>query len=103
LLEAMATGLPVVATAVGGIPDVVERGFNGFLVGVGDVARLRGELTTLSGDWRLAQRVGQAARRRVLRRYSVERMAADYERLYASCLARRRERRETELEPVVTP
>src|SRR5258706_1110478 len=90
LLEAMATGLAVVATSVGCIPDVVERGFTGLLVGAGDVTRLRGELSSLAGDWRLAQRVGQSARRRVLRRFSVERMAADYEVLYANLLQRRR-------------
>jgi glycosyltransferase involved in cell wall biosynthesis len=62
VLEAMAHALPVVATPVGGIPDLVEDGVNGLLVPVGDTAALAAALSRLSADPALARRLGTAAR-----------------------------------------
>jgi glycosyltransferase involved in cell wall biosynthesis len=64
--EAMAHGRPVVATAVGGLPDVVEDGVTGLLVPPGDVRALREALERLLGDPGLRSRVGTAARVRAL-------------------------------------
>ncbi|HEX4339249.1 MAG TPA: glycosyltransferase [Polyangiaceae bacterium] len=89
LLEAMAMGLPVVSTAVGGIPDLVEHRVTGFLLPSGDVARLSRQLSTLSNDFTLSRQVGEAARRQVLARYSLDRMANEYETLYSSLVRQR--------------
>ena len=80
--EAMAAGLPVVATAVGGIPQVVAEGETGFLVEYGDEEALRARLAALDGDRQLAGRFGDTGRERALARYSSRRMVADYLDLY---------------------
>jgi glycosyltransferase involved in cell wall biosynthesis len=89
LLEAMATALPVIATAVGGIPDLIEPRITGLLVGTGDRQQLTRQLAWVSTDASSSRRMGQAARRHVVARHSVERMAREYEDLYASVLALR--------------
>lgn len=70
-LAAMAAGVPVVASSVGGLPEVVESGKTGFLVGDGD---FRTPVRRLLEDPALAARMSQAARERVQREFSVERM-----------------------------
>ena len=82
LPEAMAAGLPIVATAVGGVPRVVEEGETGFLVDYGDEAALRARLSALDADRQLARRCGATGRERALGRYSSRRMVADYLELY---------------------
>ncbi len=74
LLEAQAAGLPVVATRVGGIPQVVTEGFNGALCEPDDVASLVIALKPLLGDGGLARRMGEAGRARVLDSYGIERV-----------------------------
>ena len=70
-LAAMATGVPVVASNVGGLPEVVESGKTGFLVSDGDFAT---PVRRLLEDAALAARMSQAGRERVQREFSVERM-----------------------------
>ncbi|MCB9504715.1 MAG: glycosyltransferase [Gemmatimonadales bacterium] len=82
LLEAMAVGLPVVATAVGGNPEVIEEGVTGFLVPHGDPTALARAITTTLTTPDLARRYGEAGRARVLARFSLQSMAAGYLRLY---------------------
>jgi glycosyltransferase involved in cell wall biosynthesis len=65
VLEAMAHGRPVVASAVGGIPELVEDGVTGLLVPPGDVAALRAAVERLLADPVLRRRLGREARRRV--------------------------------------
>ena len=86
-IEALATGRPVVATRVGGVPDVVREGEDGFLVEVGDVDGLAERLARLAADPELRARMGGEARARVLARYSVGRLVDDIDRLYRSLLA----------------
>jgi glycosyltransferase involved in cell wall biosynthesis len=74
-LEAMASGTPVVASSVGGLPEVVEDGVTGFLVPPGDVRALRERLDQLLRDPSLAQRLGANARERVLERFTWARVA----------------------------
>jgi glycosyltransferase involved in cell wall biosynthesis len=81
-LEAMATGLPVVATAVGGLPNLITEGENGFLVPSGDEAALTGRLAALRDDPALARAVGDRARTRTREQYSGERMVRRYLELY---------------------
>jgi len=90
--EAMAAGLPIVATAVGGLPTVVEDGVTGLLCPVDEDA-LRHRLATLAGDRDRARAMGARAREVALSRYSADRMLDDYLGLYEKVLARRLGRR----------
>ncbi len=74
MLEAQAAGLPVVATRVGGIPQVIREGVNGLLAEPDDVASLVTALKPLLADAALARRMGEAGRRRVLDGYGIERV-----------------------------
>jgi glycosyltransferase involved in cell wall biosynthesis len=87
VIEALAAGRPVVATRVGGVPDVVHEGEHGFLVEPGDVDALADRLVTLARDPELRERLGAAGRERVLPRYAVDRLVDDMDRLYRSLLA----------------
>jgi glycosyltransferase involved in cell wall biosynthesis len=82
LLEAMATGLPCVATRVGGIPEALEDGVTGVLVPPRDPPALAAALLQLQCDNELAQRMGNAGRRRVEELFDVRNMVARYERIY---------------------
>ena len=76
LLEAMAMELPVVASAVSGIPELVENGSNGLLVAPGDARALAEALTRLIDDERLRERLGRAGRRAVLESFDNDRNLA---------------------------
>ena len=71
LMEAAACGVPTVATAVGGVPELVEDGVTGFLVPPGDTAALAAALQKLMQDFSLAARMGEASRRRAEDHFSV--------------------------------
>jgi glycosyltransferase involved in cell wall biosynthesis len=86
-IEALAAGRPVVATRVGGVPDVVREGEDGFLVDPGDVDALADRLARLAADPELRERLGAAGRARVVPRYSVGRLVDDIDLLYRSLLA----------------
>jgi glycosyltransferase involved in cell wall biosynthesis len=81
-LEAMAAGRPVVASAVGGLRDLVLGGQTGLLVPPGDVPALRAALERLLGDAELRARLGRAARERVLAEFTWKRYADDVRRAY---------------------
>jgi glycosyltransferase involved in cell wall biosynthesis len=87
LLEAMAFGLPVVATRIGGNVDLVEDGVNGLVVEPGHPGELAAALSRLVRDEPLAARLGAAARRTVLSGYTMEQNAARYLDLYRAALA----------------
>lgn len=86
LLEAMALERPVVATAVGGIPEVVADGATGRLVPAGDPEALAGRAAELLADARARRAMGEAGRRRVEERFGTERMMAELESLYHEVL-----------------
>jgi glycosyltransferase involved in cell wall biosynthesis len=86
IIEALAAGRPVVATRVGGVPDVVEDGETGFLVGRGDTAAMAEQLEVLARDPALRTSMGETGRERVLRRYAVERLVGDVDALYRELL-----------------
>ena len=87
-IESLAAGRPVVATRVGGVPDVVRDGEDGFLVEAGAVDQLAEALATLAADPALRDRMGAAGRSRVLPRYAVDRLVDDVDRLYRALLNR---------------
>jgi glycosyltransferase involved in cell wall biosynthesis len=83
LLEAMAAGVPAIATPVGGIPEVLADGASGFLAAPGDVATLARLLRRLLLDRGLAAKVGAAGRETVRLRFAPERAIARLEQIYA--------------------
>lgn len=89
VLEAMASGLPVVASRVGGIPEAIVDGETGFLVPPGDPAALASALSRVleAGDRGAA--LGAAGRERAAAEFSVERMTDRYRQLYARLCGRR--------------
>lgn len=86
ILEAMATGLPVVASRVGGNPELVQAGRTGSLFTAGDVDALARLLLEYAEDGVRRQREGAAARARVEREFALERMAAAYQAVYDGLL-----------------
>lgn len=86
LLEAMAAGLPVVATDVGGNREVVVPGDTGHLVPAGSAEALAAAMTALLSDRSHAGRMGRAARRRIESHFNVRTVVAQYERMYATSL-----------------
>jgi glycosyltransferase involved in cell wall biosynthesis len=82
LIEAMATGLPVVATNVGGIPEVVRDGVNGRLVPPNDAAALASAVVALMDDPAGAAALGRAARADIERHYTLDSMVERFEQLY---------------------
>jgi glycosyltransferase involved in cell wall biosynthesis len=92
LIEAMAAAKPVVATAVGGVPDVIEQGRTGILVPSGDVEALGSAFVELATDLEKRRRLGGAGRVLVAERYSGARLITDIDRLYVNALAAKRGR-----------
>jgi len=86
VIEALAAERPAVATRVGGIPDVVRDGVDGFLVDVGDASALAERLAELARDPALRERMGREGRKHVLERYAVARLVDDVDRLYRELL-----------------
>jgi len=88
LIEAMAAGRPVVATRVGGVPDVVQDGVSGVLVGAGDAQALASAVEQLMRDPARGRRLGEAGRQRVRGLYGAERLLRDIDDLYQELLLR---------------
>jgi glycosyltransferase involved in cell wall biosynthesis len=89
VLEAMAAGLPVVATRVGGIPEVLNHERNGLLVAPGDSGELATAILRLMDEPDLGARLGSAARQTIDARFSFARMTEEFEALYLTELAQR--------------
>ena len=89
LLEAMAMRKPVVATAVGGVPDVLTDGIDGIMLPESGVGGLSDALLRLLRDPALARQMARSGRRRVENEFSSRRMASRYEDIYRRCLIAR--------------
>jgi glycosyltransferase involved in cell wall biosynthesis len=85
LVQAMAMGTPIVATRVGGIPEVLGEGETGLLVAHDDPVELAAAIERLLTDKELAGKIGEAGRRRASA-YSADKMVADIESLYDTLL-----------------
>jgi N-acetyl-alpha-D-glucosaminyl L-malate synthase BshA len=86
-LEAMACGVPVIGTAAGGLPEVVEDGRSGFLLPVGDVAGMASAALRLLGDPELWQRFSAESRRRAEREFPTDALVGRYRALYEKTLS----------------
>lgn len=82
ILEAMASGLPVVTTDASSMPEQIDPGRGGFLCPLGDVDAFAGALVHLAGDPDLRRAMGEHNRARVLADFTEARMVADYRRLF---------------------
>ena len=91
LLEAMAIGTPVVATRVGGIPEAVTDGVEGFLVDPLNPGQLAEKILSVLRDPKLQQRFAINGTKAVRERYDVRKMVKRTERLYEKILARKQE------------
>lgn len=87
VLEAMAAGLPVVATSVGGTPELIVNSKTGLLVPRADPTSLAGAISVLLEKPEMRERMGQAGRRRVQLHFSVSKMVDKTEQLYEQLLA----------------
>ncbi len=90
IIEALAAGVPVVATAVGGVPDVVRDDETGLLIPPGEPTALTNALLRLASDPELRQKLGSRGREDVAQRFGSERLVADIAELYSGLLQRRR-------------
>ena len=82
IMEAMAAGLPVIATDVGGTGELVVHGDTGLLVRVGDVAGLAREIARLLDDPELRRRLGARGRERIVKKFSLDKTVREYGALY---------------------
>ena len=87
LLEAMAMEKPVVASRVGGIPDLVEDGVNGFLVNPGKIQELSAGLLRVLRDKKLARKLGKQGRKKTTDRFSAEIMVQSIDAIYRELLS----------------
>ena len=92
VLEAMAAGVPVVASAIGGTPEAVTHGESGFLVGVGDATELATRMAEMAAQPDLRARMGAAGRARWEAEFRVERMVDETAALYERVVAARARR-----------
>ena len=86
VMEAMAAGVPVVATGISGNRDLVVPGETGYLVPIGDRAAFARETRRLLDDAELARRLGEAGRRRMLAEFTIEQMVERHAELYRELL-----------------
>jgi glycosyltransferase involved in cell wall biosynthesis len=86
VLEAMAAGVPVVATRVGGVPDIIDDGISGLLVRPGDTGAIAAAIERLLEDTALSQKLAERGRQHVASAFSIERMARAYLNLYRETL-----------------
>jgi len=89
VMEAMAAGLPVVSTAVGGVPELVREGETGLLVPSEDAGALAQALQALVDDPAQRQAMGDAARQRAVARFDIRHTVRRYEQLYEKLLTQR--------------
>ena len=87
LMEAMATELPVVASAVGGVPDLVRHGEDGFLHDADDIEGMAQSVRTLVDDTALRARQGRAGKQRILEEFSMKKMGDRALKRYEDILA----------------
>ena len=86
VLEAMARGIPTVATAVGGVPQVIEDGVNGLLIDVDDEAALSGSLASLLAEPELREELGRNGRDQIVRKFGLDGTVAQVADIYGALM-----------------
>ncbi len=86
-LEGMACGVPPVATRVGGVPELITHGVDGFLEPMGDIAAQAGRVVELLTNQDLHQRISEAARRTAVERFATSRIIPQYESYYKETIS----------------
>ena len=89
LLESMAAGVPVISTKVGGIPDLIDHGHNGFLIEAGDIDSLSNFLKKLLTNGALGKMMGTRAKETVVREFSEQTVVPRLNDIYSSLVSRR--------------
>jgi N-acetyl-alpha-D-glucosaminyl L-malate synthase BshA len=87
-LEAMASGVPVIGSDAGGLPEVVKHTETGFVLPVGDIEGMAARAIEILKDDEHARELGQAGRRRAASLFGAERVVSQYERFYETVLAK---------------
>ena len=87
LLQSAAAGVPIVATRVGGIPEIIENGINGYLIEAGDIQAITNRVINLLEDPIKSKRFGSCGRKKVESQFSIDKMAKSYLSLYRKVLA----------------
>lgn len=90
MLEAMAAGIPVVATSVNGVPEVIEEGVSGLLIPPGNARHIQSALCALLSDRGRAEEIGDSGQRRVKSEFTVEGMVDGVERVFRNAVLRKR-------------
>jgi glycosyltransferase involved in cell wall biosynthesis len=90
VMEAMASGTPVISTAVGGVPELVEDGESGMLVPQGDAQALAGAMQYMLENPKVKISMGRASARRAVEHFDVQAMTEAYEQLYRTIIAKGR-------------
>jgi glycosyltransferase involved in cell wall biosynthesis len=99
LLEAMASGLAVIATSVGSNPELVTDGDSGILIPTDDETALMSALERLVADEVLRKRIGMSARQRIARHFSVDEMVNKYSDVYCRVCDNSSRNRQSSLNP----
>ena len=86
IIESMAAGKPVIATNAGGVPDIIENGVNGILVPPRNPQRLADGVLKVLNDLELGKKLGDAGRKAVKQRFSLEKQMRKIEKLYEDVL-----------------
>ncbi len=84
----MSCEVPVVASRIGGLPEVIRHGIDGYLVEVGDLEEMANCSQQILRNEALRRRLGREARRRVLGKFTPQRIVPQYESLYQGTLAK---------------
>ena len=93
LLQAAAAGIPIIASRVGGIPEIVHDGLNGYLVEAGDVGGMAGRVTKILAEPEKARRLGSAGLKMVQSRFSIGAMVNGNLSVYRDVLSNKKTRR----------
>jgi L-malate glycosyltransferase len=88
-LEAMACGVPPVATRVGGVPELITDGVDGFLEAAGDIAAQAARVVALLTDEKLHRTMARAARQTAVDRFCTEKIIPQYEQYYEEVLGKK--------------
>jgi colanic acid/amylovoran biosynthesis glycosyltransferase len=88
LKEAMATGVPTITTATGGIPELIEDGLTGYLVPEKDAASIAATITALARDWGAVAPVVDRARSKIESEYDLAQLSDDIENIYQELASR---------------